>query len=686
MTKLEDFNVTGELRKVLEYASMIKTEFSDTKTRTCYVLLGAMCIPDSSINRCLYSYHMQLDPEILLNQLLNNQELFTEVFGKKAASKYFYDTDTVVQTNEQDGKIGIFNQKDKSVVLFNDEYQKIIENAIQNIMEFYEDFENGELVQIDYKYSDKLNKTYEEAIKRCVGAKKNYLNLDNLIFSILNAKDTSAYKLLEIALDSMQIPIEEFMEIMSNECEVDEIPTEGSIIIPKKLQSCCHVLNENYQEGETSDILGREEEIETVWTIASKKTKRNAVLVGKPGVGKSAIIEAMTQQIVNGKCPKRFLEYRVISLNINSVVAGTKYRGEFEEKIDSLIKLLQHYDNIILFVDEMHQMMGAGSTEESGRLDLSGALKPILARGDVVFIGATTLDEYEKFVQRDGAFKRRFEPVLIKEPKHAEIKPMIHQKIQRLKKYHEMEISDEIIDYAILSSYCFNSETANPDRTLDLCDMSMAIASYHGKKYVEKEDIIHVYRENYNQYHKMPKDELKSTAYHEAGHFVAHQLLKFTTDSEIIAVSIVPGYRSLGMNILENTGIITTQTCEYLEAEIQELLAGRIAENLINSNLNSGAMNDLERVTKIARGMVSTFGLDTEYSNYILCTEDVKGKSNLSEKQINYITKKAKLIVDSAYEKAEKLITDHFDKVEIVANLLLEKGIVSGKQLIEAIK
>lgn len=287
--------------------------------------------------------------------------------------------------------------------------------------------------------------------------------------------------------------------------------------IPHELSSFLTILNSKYsKDSEECDICGRDEETKKLIRVLMKKTKRNAVLVGEPGVGKTALVEKFTWMVVTGKCPEKFKNDVVLALDVNSIVAGTKYRGTAEERFKNLVSFLEENPNCILFIDEIHTMLGAGACEK-GEVDLANALKPLLARGDTRVIGATTEAEYVKYFSQDAALKRRFEKIMVEEPRSDEVYDMIKNQIRRLEEAHNTTISRELVDMVIFKASCFNYETKNPDRTLDLLDKTMVCAELDGRAEVVEQDILENFDVNQRRFNKMSIEGKMSVAYHEAG-------------------------------------------------------------------------------------------------------------------------------------------------------------------------
>ena len=226
----------------------------------------------------------------------------------------------------------------------------------------------------------------------------------------------------------------------------------------------------NLVEKEMETVIGREEEITTVIEILSRKNKNNPALIGEPGVGKTAIVEGLAQRIAAGQVPEQLMGKRVMALDMASLVAGTKYRGEFEERIRDVIAEIRRAGDVILFVDELHTIVGAGSAE--GAIDAANIMKPALGRGEIQMIGATTVDEYRKFIEKDAALDRRFRPVLVREPSEDETLAILRGLRPGLERHHRIRISDEALTAAIRLSKRYVTDRFLPDKALDLLDES----------------------------------------------------------------------------------------------------------------------------------------------------------------------------------------------------------------------
>ena len=227
-------------------------------------------------------------------------------------------------------------------------------------------------------------------------------------------------------------------------------------------------LNESAKQGKIDPVIGRDTEIQRVIQILSRRTKNNPVLIGEPGVGKTAIAEGLAQRIVTDNVPEILLNKRIISLSIGSMLAGAKYRGEFEERLKKAIDEVQQHDDMIIFIDEIHTLVGAGATE--GAMDAANILKPALARGEFQVIGATTLDEYKKYIEKDAALERRFQPVQVGEPNEEDALEILKGLRDRYEAFHKAKITDEALTAAVSLSSRYITDRFLPDKAIDVVD------------------------------------------------------------------------------------------------------------------------------------------------------------------------------------------------------------------------
>lgn len=532
---------------------------------------------------------------------------------------------------------------------------------------------------------------------------KEKLDIFNMDKDIIDIFDKAA-ELVEKKYEDERIGIkhmtEAFAELYEEEFEHimrTFIPTYGipntlnelgddtmtSFEIPRTLSSFLRVLNNEYsKDSKECHICGRDEETKALIKILMKKTKRNAVLVGDAGVGKTALVEKFTWMIVTGNCPKQFQDSVVIGLDVNAIVAGTQYRGSAEERFRQLIQFLEKNPRYILFIDEIHLLLGAGACRE-GDLDLANALKPLLARGETRVIGATTQAEYNQYFSRDSALKRRFEKIEVREPRACEVYDMIKNQIKLLEEAHRTTISRELVDSVIFKAACFNFETKNPDRTLDLLDKTMVCAELEDREAVIEQDILENFKVNQRQFDNMSRVNKDVISYHESGHYIAHVFSDELIEHEMLAVSIMPaeGYR--GVNVFEiNPDVTPSNNRNYYIQTIGAILAGRVAEKMYSKTLTAGASSDLRKATKVARDMVTQYGLVEEMSQDRVFIKE--GQDHLFNEQIvTDINKYMDEILKEAREYAENLLMEKRKYLDALAEALIEKGMLSKKEIDE---
>ena len=242
-------------------------------------------------------------------------------------------------------------------------------------------------------------------------------------------------------------------------------------------------LNEMAKQGRLDPVIGRQAEIDRVIQILSRRTKNNPCLVGEPGVGKTAIVEGLAQRIVQGVVPDTIKNKRVVVLDLSGMVAGSKYRGEFEERIKNVVREVMENKNVLLFIDELHTIIGAGGAE--GALDASNILKPSLSRGEIQLIGATTLEEYRKYIEKDAALERRFQPVTVEEPIEEQAKEILEGVRPYYERHHGVEISDAALDAAVKMSTRYIHDRFLPDKAIDLMDETASRVQLGGFKIPE---------------------------------------------------------------------------------------------------------------------------------------------------------------------------------------------------------
>ena len=315
-----------------------------------------------------------------------------------------------------------------------------------------------------------VERSKQEAVR--LGA--NYVGTEHILLALLREPDTLAITLLEDLGVDIQTLYEDIM-LLLGESEAQPAGVQGMHERPKEEISETETLDKFSRDmtalakqGKFDPIVGREQEIERIIRILSRRTKNNPCLMGDPGVGKTAIVEGLAQKISDGNVPDTLRHKRILSLDLSAMVAGSKYRGEFEERMKKALEDVKAAGNIILFIDEIHTVIGAGAAE--GAIDASNILKPALARGEIQLIGATTLEEYRKHIEKDAAFERRFQPVRVEEPTEAVAVQMLTALKDPYEMHHRVRISDEAIAAAVRLSARYVTERFLPDKAIDLID------------------------------------------------------------------------------------------------------------------------------------------------------------------------------------------------------------------------
>lgn len=322
-------------------------------------------------------------------------------------------------------------------------------------------------------FTPRAKRILEIAYQSARGMFHSYVGTEHLLIAILQEQDSYAVSYL----NACGVHENDILKVLSGAIGVDDEQYNSTNPTDKKSNSKSETL-EKYgkdltalaKEGKIDPVIGREKEIQRVIQILSRRTKNNPCLIGEPGVGKTAIAEGLALQIAKDEVPELLRNKRIISLDLTSMVAGTKYRGDFEERIQKAVEEVKASKDIILFIDEVHTIIGAGSAE--GAVDAANILKPSLARGELQVIGATTIDEYRKYIEKDAALERRFQSILVGEPTEEEAVEILKGLRDKYEAHHKVKITDEAIDSAVKMSSRYIADRFLPDKAIDLIDES----------------------------------------------------------------------------------------------------------------------------------------------------------------------------------------------------------------------
>ncbi|HMM62311.1 MAG TPA: ATP-dependent Clp protease ATP-binding subunit [Candidatus Saccharibacteria bacterium] len=309
---------------------------------------------------------------------------------------------------------------------------------------------------------------------------QDYLGTEHILYSILNQKNARASVLLRdmnIDTEELMSELEDFLnrqhDLFSENDESIATETKRSPKRKGALEIFGTDLTAAAKNGKLDPVIGRDDQEERLVTILSRRTKNNPVLIGEPGVGKTAIVEGLAQRIVREDVPDHLLDKRVIQLDLAGMIAGTKYRGEFEERLKKVMDELRTQKNIIVFIDELHLMVGAGAAE--GALDAANILKPSLAKGEIHLIGATTLDEYRKHIEKDSALERRLQSIVVPEPSLKDTIAILKGLRPHYEKHHGVSMSDEVLEDSVYMADRYVSERFMPDKAIDVIDEAAAL-------------------------------------------------------------------------------------------------------------------------------------------------------------------------------------------------------------------
>ena len=368
-----------------------------------------------------------------------------------------------------------------------------------------------------------LNQSYREAVR----FKAPLIGTEHLLIAMIRESDCAAVRLLntmDVSLQKLYVDLRSAMgedgadareELLSSRAGKDSSASTPT------LNSFSRDLTKLAREGMLDPVIGRESEIQRVVQILSRRTKNNPCLIGEPGVGKTAVVEGLAQMIAGGNVPETIADRRVMTLDLSGMVAGSKYRGEFEERIKKVISEVTEDGNVLLFLDEIHTIIGAGGAE--GAIDASNILKPSLARGEIQLIGATTREEYRKYIEKDAALERRFQPVVVEEPTEEQSIAILKGLRPKYEEHHKVTITDDALVAAVRLSSRYINDRFLPDKAIDLIDE--AASKIRLTTYVEPAEIKSL-TEDIDKLEIQKEQAIKNEAYEKAGDIKKRQQKK----------------------------------------------------------------------------------------------------------------------------------------------------------------
>jgi ATP-dependent Clp protease ATP-binding subunit ClpC len=339
-----------------------------------------------------------------------------------------------------------------------------IQQAVENMVKST----GGTLTIGEIPFTPRAKRVLELAIEEARLLGHNYVGTEHLLLGLIReGEGVAAQVLAELGVDRKRVR-EEVLKLLGPTTTVKTRKAKKEKSDTPNLDQFGRDLTQMARESKLDPIIGRDSEIERVIQILSRRKKNNPVLIGEPGVGKTAIAEGLAQRIVDNKVPEILKDRRICTLDLASVVAGTKYRGQFEERLKSIINEIRQAEDVIIFIDEIHTIVGAGGAE--GAIDASNMLKPALARGELQCIGATTLDEYRKYIEKDGALERRFQPIMVNPPSAEETIQIIFGLRDKYEAHHRVKINDDAVRAAVFLSERYIHERFLPDKAIDVID------------------------------------------------------------------------------------------------------------------------------------------------------------------------------------------------------------------------
>ena len=493
---------------------------------------------------------------------------------------------------------------------------------------------NGINIREPEGYTPRAKRVLDASYRETVRFRATLIGTEHILIAIIKETDSIAARLLNtIGVNVQKLYVDILLamgedgNLYKEEFQNGKPRNKGKSTTPT-LNQYSRDLTELAKEGKLDPVIGREEEIQRVIQILSRRTKNNPCLIGEPGVGKTAIAEGLAIKIIEGNVPDTIQNKRVLTLDLSGMVAGSKYRGEFEERIKRVLAEVKNDGKVLLFLDELHTIIGAGGAE--GAIDASNILKPSLARGEIQLIGATTIDEYRKYIEKDAALERRFQPVMVDEPSEEETIKILKGLKDRYEKHHGVKISEDALVAAVRMSSRYLNDRFLPDKAIDLIDEASSRVRL-GIYSVPKE--LKEIEEELERLEQEKEEAIVSEAYEKAGEIKKKQLKKEEKKNKIIAkwekekssVKLFVDENQIA-EIVSNWTKIPVKKLEQEEAERLRNLEGILHERVV------GQEEAVSAVSKaIRRGRVGLKDPKRPIGSFLFLGPTGVGKTELSK-------------------------------------------------------
>ncbi len=410
--------------------------------------------------------------------------------------------------------------------------------------------------------SKRVNITMIEAVRMCEQQGEPRANCAAVLFCMLSDRSSLAYSILK---DIFKVDVDALKNALANAVLNHEPEENNASTLPSELQDLGVDITQKARQHKIDPVIGRKEEIERIIQILCRKTKNNPVLIGEPGVGKSAVVEGLAKEIVEGRVPELLKDKIIFSLDIGSIIAGTKYRGAMEEKLKDAINAIKKNNNIIVFIDELHTLAQAGGKE--GEVSPADILKPYLARGELQTIGATTTDEYRKYIETDKALERRFQPIIVAPPSVEDTIEILKGLRENYEAFHKVTLSDEAIEAAAKLSDRYIMDRYLPDKAIDLIDEAMSKAKVSGNTVPDE---LKQMEEKLAELNKQKDEAAKNENYNEA--------MKLRNDRNALAKEIEKAKLNWSKSNERKSGVITAENIAEIVAKWTKIPVSRLSE------------------------------------------------------------------------------------------------------------